>query len=225
MRKSLLLKEYSSMVQPGCISMKNIKTYMGSQLIDIEDTIRINDNTITWSENTKQEQLGINEISRSENLYDVKYKYQTLISNKQEFPTVEFTIDVNSILIKYLYLMLKTNRTFEGLDTNAVNNLDISIVDFINYNIFDRYKFKSILLFVKYYPLDNTHLMYDVKNDFNITWNNNIRMTDNELINNNILVKNFEVNQKDNIIVKYKQTLSAKLYTFNYHYDLIFDRI
>ncbi len=236
MRKSFLLKEYDTLKIPGTFNMKNLKTYFGSQLIDIEDVIRVDDRQFIWSENTKQEQLGINEVSNSLNLYDIKNTYQSISilnqqsnSDKVEFPVWVIQIDIASVLIKYLWAQLKTSRTFENIEIKNVknNNIDLSIIDYINYNIFNRYKLKEVLLFIKEEQLNNTFLAYTPVNNWRICWNVNTRYTDLEL-QQGLLQRNFEIISTpgvDMIELRYRQPKSAKKFTFQYHYDLVFERI
>lgn len=232
MRKNFLMSEYNSELVEGTKNMKFLKTYFSSLLIDIEDTIRITDDVINQTETARGTQLqNVLETDRNINLWQTKYKYSDITiynfqSNldKTEFPLQNIKIDDKNILIKYLFAQLKQNRTFEGVDISNIleSNMDLTILNFIQNNILDRYVLTDVLLYVKYNKLDNNNLAYTPIKDQQIIYNNGVRLSDSEIISNNLINKNIELIKGDFTNVRYRQTESAKRCTFNQHYDLVY---
>lgn len=244
MKKSFLIKEYTRSLIPGTMSMKNVKNFFGSQLIDVEDIIRIDDKIVEWTELFNGTQLKTtNEISKSLSLKDIKGQYQNIsLLNQQstldkiEFPVWSLKIDLANILIKYLYSQLKHNRTFENIKTTVVKNanIELSIIDFIDQNIFKKYKLSTLLLYIKHIPIDQQYLAYSPIWDYTITLKNGVRMSNLELQTASangkaLLVKNYQLindfTYANEIEIKYRQTESAKTHTFLYHYDVVFEKI
>jgi hypothetical protein len=72
-------------------------------------------------------------------------------------------IDINTskIISNYLFATLKRYRTFEGVKNSMTlsNNVNVSIQEYISNNVTNRYKVKSISLFISYKDLRDQNIL------------------------------------------------------------------
>ena len=210
----------------GTLSMKEKKSFLGSKLIKFDDNIKIKSENIIYYQNLSNEQLNFDiEKILSPNIYDTifdKLSNSSIMmdnsqSNEQQNNNTRWILSINlkSLLVNYLFSVLKKYRTFELVKNNMVisNDVNAAIREYITNNLLSRYQFDYIELFISYNDLLNCGLKY------NNTWDQKIEMKSN-------LVNSYEKNiNSSNIDIIFSQTKSSSLFSFNYYYNLYFVKI
>lgn len=163
MRKSFRTKEYSLEPIAGTFSMKELRNFFSTKILEIEDTMRINENNIIWSQNEDNTQgLSLDNVNRTLNMYDLKDNNHTLRmqpnQNQQQrnnYTRWEFTFQIKNMIREYLFAKLKRNRTFAGIANNKTlnNSINQAIYDYIDMNVMERLNFATVDLYIQYFPL------------------------------------------------------------------------
>ena len=128
------------------------------------------------------------------------------------------TIDLQEILIQYLFGTLKQYRTFEGVRNNMVvsENVDFAIREYIVKNILDRYKFDKVYLFIRYNDLRGQNILR-----FKNNWNNLVT-SESERIQRLETQTEFDDSE---ILVNFNQERNSSLYSFDYYFKLFWNKI
>jgi hypothetical protein len=180
MKKNFITKEYSIEPIAGTLNMKEGRTFFTSKILELEDIISIDENDIIWNESIDKTQgLGVDSENKILDTFTLKSQSHTLRiypnqtdQDKLEFTRWEFTFDLNTSIRQYLFAQLKKNKTFSGIsnDKTRFNDIDRSIMDYIDYNIIPRIKFDTIELFVQYYKIgskqENGEIALQYQNKF-----------------------------------------------------------
>ena len=204
-------------------------TFFGAKMLEIEDSININNLDIIYYQTLNNEQLDISiESSLKSYVYSSsldKQNNHTLVIDPSQ-PKYQLdnntkwllTIDLKSIISNYLFATLKKYRTFEGVknNMNIYNNTDTAIRSYINFNILNRYRYKGIELYISYQDLRNQNIL-----KYNNTW------TINSINVNNLLTKIQTETEFDesSIRISFNQEKPSSTYKFNYYFNIIFEKI
>lgn len=229
MRRSYISPEYQTKAVYGTLNMFEESTFFGAKMLEIEDSITIDTLDIIYYQNQNAEQLDFSiESSFASNVYsssDNKLKNHTLVLDPTQ-PKNQLdnntrwilTIDLKTIISDYLFATLKRYRTFEGIknDMNIYSNVDTAIKSYINYNILNRYKYKSIQLYVNYVDLRGQNVLR-----YNNVW------TKNSVNTSNILTKIQTETEFDesSIKVTFNQEKPSSTYRFDYYFNILFEKI
>ncbi len=229
MRRSYLSPEYQNKSVYGTLNMLEESTFFGSKMLEIEDIINIDKLDIIYYQNQNGEQLDFSiESSLASIVYssslDKNNNHTLVLDNSQPSFQLDnntrwiLTVDLRNILVNYLFATLKKYRTFEGVknDMNIYSNTDTAIINYINYNIINRYRFKNIELYVKYVDLRNQNTLR-----YNTIWNSNIISSDNILTK----VQTLTEFDESSIKVTFNQEKTSTLYRFDYYFNILFDKI
>jgi hypothetical protein len=204
-------------------------TFFGAKMLEIEDSIVIDTLDIIYYQNQNGEQLDLSiESSFASIVYsssDNKKSNHTLVLDPSQ-PKSQLdnntrwilTIDLKTIITDYLFATLKKFRTFEGIknDMNIYANTDTAIKSYINYNILNRYRYKTIQLYINYVDLRNQNTLR-----YNNTWNKNSINTSNLLTK---LQTETEFDESS-IKVTFNQEKPSSTYRFDYYFNIIFEKI
>jgi hypothetical protein len=227
MRRTYISPEFTYEQVPGTLNMKETKFFQGSKMMEIEDTISISEDTIYWYQNSQKEQINpISEASTNPvgvNLVQIKEKNSKLYLQKNQSPlAIEsnarwvLEIDYREILIQYIFARIKESRTFEGVTARDTlrQNVDLSIRDYINFNILSRYELSEILFWTKYQKIiDTQRLQYE-----NL-WD---RTTKLEMFKS----RQFSTRTTENkLFIEFNQQQPALDWVFDYYYTLNFRKI
>lgn len=229
MRRSYISPEYQTKSVYGTLNMLEESTFFGSKMLEIEDSISIDTLDIIYYQNQNGEQLDLSvESSFASIVYsssDNKLKNHTLVLDTSQ-PKFQLdnntrwilTIDMKTIITDYLFATLKKYRTFEGIknDMNIYSNTDTAIKSYINYNILNRYRYKSIQLYVNYVDLRNQSTLR-----YNNQWSRNSISTSNNLTK---LQTETEFDESS-IKVTFNQEMPSSTYRFDYFFNIIFEKI
>jgi hypothetical protein len=228
MRKNYISSDFTYTKVPGTMGMLEYKNMFGSKMLCIDDVINIDDLIISYSQNLNNEQLDLNqEISVNTVTYnpsDDKLRNHTLSIDSSQQPfekdkQTKWVIDINltNLLFNNLFAKLKYYRSFEGItnDITSKKSVDSSIIDYIQNNITNRYKFKSFDLYLKYFNLTDNNLLR-----YSTTWDNLIYLPENKETRTE---QNFIGD--DRLIVKFRQSKDSNVETFSYYFNLTWERI
>lgn len=229
MRRSYISPEYQTKSVYGTLNMLEESTFFGAKMLEIEDSININNLDIIYYQTLNNEQLDISiESSLKSYVYSSsldKQNNHTLVIDPSQ-PKYQLdnntkwllTIDLKSIISNYLFATLKKYRTFEGVknNMNIYNNTDTAIRSYINFNILNRYRYKGIELYISYQDLRNQNIL-----KYNNTW------TINSINVNNLLTKIQTETEFDesSIRISFNQEKPSSTYKFNYYFNIIFEKI
>jgi hypothetical protein len=229
MRRSYISPEYLTKSVYGTLNMLEESTFFGAKMLEIEDSISIDTLDIIYYQNQNGEQLDLSiESSLASIVYSSSLNKQnnhSLVLDPSQ-PKYQLdnntkwilTIDLKTIITDYLFATLKKYRTFEGIknDMNIYSNVDTAIKSYINYNILNRYRYKSIQLYINYIDLRNqTTLRY------NNEWNKNSINTPNLLTK---LQTETEFDESS-IKITFNQEKPSSTYRFDYYFNIIFEKI
>lgn len=229
MRRSYISPEFEYNDVYGTFNMVEKSTFFGSKMLEVEDSIYIENNNIIYFQNSNGEQIDFSSESILDpNIYtspESKLKYHKISidetqTNYQRENSTMWIIDINlkSILLEFIYSEMKRSRTFEGIRNNMTINNDVnsSLRNYIGFNVLNRYKISRVDLYLEYRSLlDNNILRFDN------TWDENIYKSVNQF-------KKFETQTSyDNSSIKilFSQQQPSKLYNFKYYFNLLFEKI
>ena len=240
MKSNLILKKFSTNAVPGTMNQKELRTFFGGKIIYSEDTIYINNDSINYSEVVSDYNNGYQyfepnvdigwETEFFVNLTDLKNNYNTIsLFNQTESDinnNTRWQININGsqILRDYLFLKIKEQRVFKIINSDELysNDINNAIYEYINYNIFSRYRLEKIDFYVSYYNIgnqsvyENILLQYSPKFDVSVYNKSNL---------SNMTISNYDPYKFDNINILYNQSKPSNQYSFNYYFDLIFTKI
>ena len=238
MKSDLIISKYKTEKIIGTKSSFDARTFFGSKMIDIEDSILIDDSEIQYSElfdTTDKRNNGYQyyvDLDNAEKIYlislfDVKNDYHTTTLDSQSGVDLRlntnWTILVNwvDILIEYIYLKLKEARTFKTIKFQNVlsENINLYIRKYIKNNLINRYGFNSIVFYIKYFDLDGGDDDKDPNLVFNPVFDPSIKSEENQVKNVNTTVFPEILN------IQYKQTESSQYKKFHYYFDLNIDKV
>lgn len=168
MRRSYISPEFKYLTRSGSLNMKETTSFFGSKMLDIEDSIIVDNSNLVYYSNTQGEQISLS-LERNNpaivyNTVSDKQSNHTIIQDKAQSQNqinsnCRWIIDVElrKILQNYLFAQLKQARTFEGVLNNDTlfGNVDDSIRQYVTANILSRYAFTGVDFYVEYVDLSN----------------------------------------------------------------------
>jgi len=247
MKDSLMLKKYKVESVSGSYNLTEEKTFFGTKIMDIEDSISITDKSIQYYEldivgtpleeaNNGYQYQELNktiEIVRIFDVVDIKNNNHKIKKTLQDVQSEinnthwEITIDIKSILRQYLFGKIKEMRTFKSMmNTTFINkNINNSIYNYIDKNILDRYELDKIELYVKYIDIKNNVIYSNLAiKQYDPLFNQSIEL-DKYLVRNTNLKLDLYLDKLAPITVDYYQIKSSSEYKFDYYYNVYFKKI
>lgn len=229
MRRNYLSPCFSYLPVNGTLSMLEQSSFLGSKMLKIENNISIDNNNIIYYQNANGEQLDpVSESSNPPIIYNGgfdKFNNSTLVMDKSQSQSALngntqwiLTINMGQILNDYIFALLKTYRTFNGIQNNMTifNNVNTAISDYITKNVINQYQYQSINFYLSYNNLQLTNTL-----QYQNMWSVNIEQSSN--LFNNIST------QLDStgfiMTIKFSQSQPSLKFSFNYYFDLFFNRI
>ena len=245
MKSDLILRKFTTTPVIGTQCIKELRNFFGSKMLEIEDSITVDNISIQWSDITDSSPADVinygvgyqffqythRETISLASLDTLKKDNHTIVLDHQSQADLEFntrwilTIDMFTILRQYLYYRIKESRAFKCVTKNDLflKNINLSIYDYVDKNVMNRYKFKNIEFYVKYIDISDKQtillsdplLKYNPKYDYNV-------------MNSGELVTTLNITGADqikNLTVNYSQTKKSSQYKFDYYFNLIFEKI
>lgn len=237
MRTSYLNTEFLQLPTFGTMSMLEKRSFFGSKMMDIEDEILVDQQTIIFKEdpNTKEQTTagaGSEVTNTTYNFDTLKSDYHTIdfnskqsTSERVELTSWEIVLDADSLLEDYLFARIKQARSFLDVYNNKTrdHNVDLAIRSYINQNLMKRIEVKKINFYVQNFAIiDNPALLkYDPKYNLQVKLNTSLKVGDSKLDNVQI-----DRNLIDNtLIIIYNQKKNALQFKFDYYFDVVFGKI
>ncbi len=175
MRRSYISPEFDYSRVYGTYNMKEESSIFGSKMLEIEDYLSIDNQSLVYFQSLNHDQLDVSietslppiSYSASE---DKRINHKLIIDpsqtqiQKESMTKYILTIDLKTILTNYIFATLKRWRTFEGVRNDMTKNgdVDFAIREYIIKNVFDRYKLSKVELYLKYVNISNQSILrYD----------------------------------------------------------------
>ena len=229
MRRSYISPEYQHNRVYGTFNMLEESNFFSSKMLEIEDSISIESQDIIYYQNLKGEQLDYaiesslqsyvySPISDKLNNHTLSIDETQPLYQKEKNTKWILVVDLKKILESYIFSIMKKHRSFEGIknDMTLNNDVNIALKSYVDYNVYNRYKLKSIDLYLSYNNLRNQNVL---------RWNNK---WDNKVVSfENKVTKIQTENSIDGSIIKlyFTQDKTSEEYNFNYYFNLNFDKI
>ena len=248
MKSNLIIRKYDTTPAKGVRSSKEIKSFFGSKLIDIEDTIYINDISIQYSEvvdkvniqNDHYQYYDQNILHSETNILrsldDVKYENHsidiysqidtTVISANRNFEWI-MVINAKNILREYLFLRLKESRVFKTITSTDLveRNVNSYINDYIDDNILNRYNIQELTFYVNYFNVVNDATIFDKGQVLKgPNFNKSVFNVNNIVKNVNIMTPDY-LNNLDTVKMIYNQIKDNRIYKFDYYFTISYKKI
>jgi hypothetical protein len=231
MRRNYISPEYSYEKIPGTLDMRSKSSFFSSIAMKLPQTITIRNNSIIWYETPQGEQIDPETDTlfpvTSMNLSEIKARNITLIPLSRD--TYMLKVNIEEILRHYLYATLRKTRTFEGVTNTSTrsDSVELSIYEYIDLNILDKYRLSSVDLFLNYVNVTTN----DVRKKNNLYSGIQDEVTlrtaaQPEIVENpsNLLRKKTLVFSKNpgTIEITFKQERSEDDFCFDYLFNLTF---
>lgn len=240
MKTTTIIQQYKKEPVVGTKTAKEVKSFFGTNLVDIEDEIIISDISIQYSDTPTDHYqyydlttlVSEQEITTLRSLTDIKYKNHTIDLYKQDYSTYvnlqwNFVIKARNILKEYLFARLKESRMMKAVrkDQTPKGDINTFIYDYIEFNLLDRYNINYITLYIQYKNVINDgntfNNNYTIKNP---TFNKNSYITQNIVNDVSILTTDY-LNNLGDVNMVYHQTKDASQYTFDYYFVIDYKKI
>ena len=243
MRRTYISPEFDHLRVNGTFNMLEESTFLGSKMLEIDDDISIENQSLVYFESTSKEQIDLTvesllqpvSYSRSEDKFsNHNLRIDESESNQQKETTTRYIleIDLESILTNFIFATLKRWRTFEGVRNNMTkdNDVNFAIRDYIVKNVLDRYQLSRIDLYLNYISIQNQNSLkfnnlWSGKTDL-VTGRNSIIPDD--IINNQFLLKKFAVETEfdySKSTITFNQEKKSNEFCFDYFFNLYYQKI
>jgi hypothetical protein len=203
--------------------------YFGSKMLEIEDTIYIENQNIIYYQQSSGEQINLStetsidslvysspsdkEINHSLVIDDAQTEYQRENSTKWIM-----NINLDDILSNFLFASLKRYRTFEGMKTSLTrtNDVNTAIREYIDKNVSNRYKLNKVDFYIKYKDLRSQNVLR-----FKNTWNPTIGIDSNRFQK----IQTETAFDESSIRLLFNQEQPSTQYSFEYYFNILFEKI
>lgn len=240
LKTTTIINYYGKEPVIGTKTSKEVKSFFGTNLIDIEDQISISDFSLQYSDRPSDNYqyydttilVSEQEVGILKSLDDVKFENHEIDLYKLNYTSYDnlqwnLVLKAKNILKEYLFLRLKEVRTFKSIrkDETQKNNINSFIYDYIEFNLLDRYNISDIKFYVEY--KDVLNLGNTVNNNYTIK----SPTFDNKIYNDNNLIKDIRIlttdymNNLGDVNITYNQIKNAVQYTFDYYFVIDYKKI
>lgn len=229
MRRSYISPEYINQRVYGTFNMREESNFFSAKMLEIEDSISISTEDITYYQNNNGEQLELSVESSGQPLvYSVssdKNKNHTLLLDETQSKTQKekntkwiLTINSKSLLNNYLFAIMKKWRTFEGIRNDMTSTSDVSqaLKNYIDFNVYNRYKIKGVDLYISYRDLRNQNVL---------RWKNTWSQTALSPSNKYTKIQTEIASDGSQIRMMFSQEKPSDSYNFEYFFNLNFEKL
>lgn len=232
MRRTYISPEFDYKKVFGTFNMKEESSFFGSKMLEIEDSLQLQDQSIVYYQNPKGDQIDLDIEKLSPPIVysvseDFKANHTLVLDDSQsDFlrnTTTRYilTINLETILENFLFATLKQYRTFDGVKSSMCYSGDInfSLKQYVIKNVVDRYKFDRVELYLNYVDLRDQNIRR-----YNNTWAINpsaISIESNKLKN----VQTETEYDFSSIRLTFNQQKSSQLFSFEYYFKLFWEKL
>ena len=243
MRRTYISPEFDYARVYGTLNMKEESSVFGSKMLEIEDSILINNQSLVYFQSQNKEQLDLTIESSlppiSYSAGEDKLANHTLVIDPSQGVTQKdtttryiLTIDLKTILTNYVFGTLKRYRTFEGVknEMTIFNDIDFTMKDYIVKNVLDRYKLSRVDLYLKYVDITNQSVLrYDnVWAGSTSTKTNRSAALPADVASSVYQVKSFQSQTEydySSTIITFTQAQKSSQFCFDYFFNLFYEKI
>ena len=216
---------YDSVV--GTFNMQESKAFFGSKMITADDVIELGSEYVTYYQRVSGEQIDINQERSNSVSYslieDKNNNHLMALDPSQSSDNIKpkaswvLEIDANKILTNYIFSLIKKSRAFSNiLNADTIDkNISTSIIKYINLNVLPLYKMSEINLFIEYVNLEDSGKKLEV--------NYKSSIDKNEFIFDDF--RTIKINSDKFIRLIFDQGKFSDDYTFNYYFNIKYNRI
>lgn len=229
MRRNYISPEFEYNKVHGTLNMIEESSYFGSKMLEIEDRITIASKSIIYYQKSNHEQLDYTSESKLDpsildivaykaNSQKISMDMNQADSQKSDKTKWTLNISLKDILLNYIFGLLKEYRTFEGVSNHmtSYNDVDVAIKNYINNNVLNRYRFKSIDLYLQYKDLKGQNILRYNNNFSQLAETNGTKLNKIEV---------FTDYNQTLLEVRFNQEKSSSEYSFDYYFNLNFEKI
>lgn len=229
MRRTYISSEYSNTKTYGTFNMLEESNYFGSKMLEIEDSIYVENQNIIYYQQSSGEQINLSTETSIDSLVysaplDKQVNHSLVIDDAQtEYQKENSTkwimdIKLNDILSNLLFANLKRYRAFEGMKTSLTrtNDVNTAIREYIDKNVSNRYKLNKIDLYIKYKDLRSQNVLR-----FQNTWNSTIGIDSNKFQK----IQTETAFDGSSVRLLFNQEQPSTQYTFEYYFNILFEKI
>lgn len=243
MRRTYISPEFDYARVYGTLNMKEESSVFGSKMLEIEDSILINNQSLVYFQAQNKEQLDLTIESSlppiSYSAGEDKLANHTLVIDPSQGVTQKdtttryiLTIDLKTILTNYVFGTLKRYRTFEGVKNGMTifNDVDFAMKDYIVKNVLDRYKLSRVDLYLKYVDITNQSVLrYDnVWAGSTSAKTNRSASLPADVAKSEYQLKSFQSQTEydySSTIITFTQQQKSSQYCFDYFFNLFYEKI
>lgn len=229
MRRTYISSEFVNSKINGTFNMVEESNFFGAKMLDVEDSIYIENQNIIYYQQSSGEQIDLaiesslpSYVFSSSSNKESNHKL-TLDDSQTSFQKNGNTkwileIDLKTILESYLFATLKRFRTFEGIENNQTitNDINSSVQKYITSNVTNRYKFKKIDFYIRYKDLRNQNVLR-----YKNIWSSSVNSESNKY-------NKFQTDlayDDSKIKIYFNQEKTSQEYTFEYFFNILFEKI
>lgn len=230
MRRSYISPEFEHKEVYGTYNMVEESNFFGAKMLEIEDSLLIDNQNIIYYqmpngeqldlsvENTLQPYVYSSSSDKSDNHRLIIDETQTEYS-KENLTNWILEIRLRDIISNYIFGELKRWRTFEGIRTKMTSDNDVNsaVRNYIDHNVVDRYKLSRIDLYLRYIDLRGQNILR-----YGNVWNPAIAD-----IPQNKTTKFQSDTYSDGSFTRltFSQEKPSSLYSFEYFFNLYFEKL
>jgi len=229
MRRNYISPEFESREAFGTYNMVEESNFFGAKMLEIEDSIYVDNQNIIYYQLPSGEQLDLSvESTLQSQVYsadlDKKSKHKlTLDPSQTDYQKENGTIwileiDLRGILSSYIYAQMKAWRTFEGIKNTMTyyNDTNTAVKKYIEFNVVDRYKASRIDLYIQYRDLRSQTLL-----KFSNTWKSD------SALERGRMTKFQSETSVDGSYTKltFTQLQPGSTYAFDYYFNIFYEKI
>lgn len=229
MRRTYISPEYSTLKVFGTYNMIEESNFFLSKMLEIEDNLYLTNQDLVYYQNSNSEQVDFSLESTIPSLvYSTsadKEKNHTLILDESQSQYQRDTntkwileIDLEDILNNYIFAVMKKYRTFEGMKKTMTRSGDVNVAlqTYIKENVLNRYKFKKVDLYISYKDLRNQNILR-----YKTYWNPIVFKESNKVVK-----FQSETSFNDSSIkIYFSQEKDSSRYSFEYFYNILFEKL
>jgi hypothetical protein len=229
MRRTYISAEFLNQRTYGTFNMVEEANYFGSKMLEIEDSIYLENQSLIYFQKQNGEQIDISsESSLDSILYSAANSKQinhvlTIDESQSSFQKDNNTtwiidFDMRNILTDFIFATLKRFRTFEGMKAEMTRTGDVNtaIREYIKFNVLNRYRYKRLDLYIQYKDLRKQNVLRYKNN-----WNVSSQKPENKFVK----FQSDLAYDDSKLKIIFNQEKSSKDYTFEYFYNILFEKI
>lgn len=229
MRRTYISPEFENNEVYGTFNMLEESNFFGAKMLEIEDKITISNENIIYYQRTNGEQSDLEtEMTLDSYIYsssDDKLVNHTLIldptqtkNNLENNTKWILNVSLDKILSNFLYAEMKRWRTFEGIksDMTIYNDINVALKNYISLNVVNRYKFKSLDLYINYTDLRSQNVLRYKNN-----WNQNTIKPEFKFTK----FQSIAGFNDTSVQILFTQEKPSSSYKFDYFFDILYEKI